>query len=92
MKMNSFYLLLPAVVMLSGCFDSSSNSGAGTTTEPTNSLSSLVAVTASGEATVINDRTQLVTDIETLFGGATAEPIDINDAETLADVVTRLGG
>ncbi|MDQ7017280.1 MAG: hypothetical protein Q9N68_12980 [Gammaproteobacteria bacterium] len=91
MKIQMLSLTVPVILLLSGCFNSSSNSG-GSTTEPTNSLSALVASSVNGDATSITDRVQLVTDIETLFGGVTTEPIDINDAETLTDVVTRLGG
>ncbi len=59
-------------------------------TEPSNTLVDIANQSANSAATEPDNGSQLSNDINTLFGNANAEPIDITDDENLSAVINRV--
>lgn len=84
--------LLILMGTLGGCGGSSGGgSSDNNSAEPaSNALVNITNISANGAADNLNDSTQLLNDINAIFGHANAEPIAIGDNETLSTVINRV--
>ena len=78
-------ILLSSALALSACFNSSDNNSAAE-----NKASALANKSADSAPDMIFDPSALTSDITKLFGSADADPIDVNDGDTVQSVIKRL--
>ena len=78
-------ILLSSALILSACFNSSDNDSAAE-----NKASTLANKSADSAPDMIFDPDTLTSDITKLFGPADADPIDVNDGDTVQSVIKRV--
>ncbi len=80
------------LVMLVGCGDNGSVPGSDTVVDPiANGVEAIFAADRDGDPVIISDDTALGTDIDSLFGDESAEPVSLNQADTIGDVLDQVG-
>ncbi|PWQ96464.1 hypothetical protein [Leucothrix pacifica] len=80
-------ILLSSTLILTACFNSSSDKKTGATA---NQASSLANKSADADPGMILDPGALTSDITALFGAADADPVDVKDNDTVQTVIKRL--
>lgn len=87
MKIKLITIGMVSLIGLSGCFNGSSNNYVSGEKAGVLAYSSKGA---SDEAVAIDDAAMLRTDISALFGNVDAEPVAVEDGETVQDVIDKL--
>ena len=87
MKIKLITIGIVSLIGLSGCFNGSSNDGVSSEKRGVQAYSSKGG---SEEAVAIDDAAMLRSDISALFGDADAEPVAIEDGDTVQGVLDRL--
>ena len=87
MKIKLISISIVSLIGLSGCFNGSSNNYVS------GEKAGVIAYSSKGgndAAVAIDDAAMLRTDISKLFGNADADPVAVEDGDTVQDVLDRL--
>ncbi len=99
--MKTLIVLTLAMVGVVGCHSSNNggnnvgdndNNDDGGIIVVDNQLRDLASQTADSEPSTLGDATALQNDINTLFSGADADPVDVETGDSIEDVINRAGG
>ena len=90
MKIKLITIGLVSLIVLSGCFNGSSNSGDNGVSSEKAGVQAYSSKGGNDEAVAIDDAAMLRSDISALFGNADAEPVAVEDGDTVQDVLDRL--
>ena len=86
--MKTFIAISLSVISLAGCHSSNYNNGSN----PGTQLKALASQAADSEPSTLGDATILKNDINALFNGADTDPIEVNEEDSLQDVISRASG
>ncbi|MEE9352257.1 MAG: hypothetical protein V3U78_08350 [Thiotrichaceae bacterium] len=86
--MKTFIAISLSIISLAGCHSSNNNGGS----DPGAQLKALASQAADNEPSALGDATTLKNDINALFNGADTDPIEVNEGDSLQDVISRASG
>lgn len=81
------WLTMLSTLALVGCHSSGSNTGGTTQT----GLDKLANQAGDSDPGALDDAAGLLNEINTLFGNADDEPVEVESGDTLQDVINRAG-
>ena len=86
MKIKLITIGIVSLIGLSGCFNGSSNS----VSSERAGVDAYSTKGGSDEPVAIDDAAMLRTDLNSVFGNADAEPVAVEDGDSIEDVLNRL--